>query len=216
MATGVAPAFEIVTVADLLERLGGIPAERVRWQPLPGTATEEDVIEIERRENRLCELVDGVLVEKAMGFRESVLASFLIGELYKFVAPRKLGLVAAPDGMMRLAAGLVRMPDVSFISWARLPGGKIPKAPIPRLAPDLAVEVLSPGNTAAEMERKRREYFKAGVSVVWLVDPVARRVTVYTAPDQFRVLAESETLDGGQVLPGFALSLRELFADLDR
>jgi hypothetical protein len=82
------------------------------------------------------------------------------------------------------------------------------------LVPDLAVEVLSPSNTEAEMARKRQEYFAAGVRLVWMVDPDARTVTVYTAPDQSTVLGEVDTLSGDPVLPGFTLPLRDLFAEL--
>jgi Uma2 family endonuclease len=84
------------------------------------------------------------------------------------------------------------------------------------LAPDLAVEVLSAGNTPGEMARKRQEYFAAGVRLVWLVDPEARPVEVFTAPEQPTILHEEHTLEGGAVLPGLALPLRELFAELDR
>src|SRR5207244_2699767 len=100
----------IRTLADLLERLGAIPPARVRFQPAPGTATEEDVIAAGQRENRLCELVDGVLVEKAMGFREACLAGALLALLREFVVPRNLGLVSGADGMIRLFPGLVRIP----------------------------------------------------------------------------------------------------------
>jgi len=214
MATSVASSSEILTLADLLERLG-VPAERVRWHPLPGTATKEDVVALDDHEDRLCELVDGVLVEKPMGFKESFLACVLIEVLRKFVVPRKLGLVAGEAGMMELSPGLVLIPDVAFISKGRLPGGKVPKAAVPRVVPDLAVEVLSASNTAKEMARKRREYFEAGVILVWEVDPQARTVTVYTAPEQSTVLSEAETLRGEPVLPGFELPLRELFAEMD-
>jgi Uma2 family endonuclease len=200
----------------LLDRLGGISPRRIRFHPAPGTATEADVIEVETRENRHCELVDGVLVEKAVGYRESLLALVMSGFLRAFVVPRNLGLVSGADGMMRLFPGLVRIPDVAFVSWARVPGRRIPVDPIPDFAPDLAVEVLSRGNTDAEMARKRREYFAAGVRLVWLVDPELRIVTVFTGPEELTSLAESETLDGGDLLPGFQLPLSTLFAELDR
>jgi Uma2 family endonuclease len=161
-------------------------------------------------------LIDGVLVEKAMGFRESLLAVSLLTTLDLFVNARKLGLVAGPDGMMRLSSGLVRIPDVSFISWKDIPGGKVPEAPIPKLAPTLATEVLSESNTPAEIKRKRREYFKAGTSLMWVVDPKVRTVTVWTSVKKSQVLTESDTLDGGSVLPGFKLPLKELFSVLDR
>ena len=212
----IATATAIETLADLLAQLGGIAPARVRFRPLPGTATEKDVLDMQAHEGRLCELVDGVLVEKGMGFLESYLAGALIEILRGFVKPRHLGLVTAPDGMVRLAPGLVRIPDVAFVSWARLPSRRVPREPIPDLAPDLAVEVLSESNTADEMARKRREYFAAGVRLVWQVAPLARTVEVYTAPEQVMLLREEDTLEGGEVLPGFALPLRECFAELDQ
>ena len=118
--------------------------------------------------------------------------------------------------MMRLFPGLVRVPDVAFASWARFPEGRVPTAPIPSLAPDLAIEVLSDSNTPREMRRKRGEYFTSGVRLVWLVDPEPRTVSVYTAPEEVSELGEDDTLDGGDVLPGFSLPLRDLFAELDR
>lgn len=206
----------IETLAELIDQLGGIPLERIRFRPAPGTATEQDVIEVEARDNRLCELVDGVLVEKAMGYSDSILAGLIIRLLGNYVGPRNLGYVSGADGMMRLFPGLIRMPDVAFASWACFPDGILPEEPAPDLAPDLAIEVLSRGNTPREMERKRREYFDAGVQLVWMVDPRARTVTVFSSPDAFVELAADQKLDGGDVLPGFTLALPELFAELDR
>jgi Uma2 family endonuclease len=203
-------------MADLLDRLGNIPPSRIRFHPPPGTATEADVIEADTRHDRLCELVDGVLVEKAMGLRESFLAIALGSFLREFVVPRNLGLVSGEAGMMRLFAGMVRIPDVAFASWARLPGRRVPVEPIPDLVPDLAVEVLSRSNTEEEMARKLREYFAAGVRLVWLVDPEARTVAVYTSAEQFTLLDQTQALDGGDVLSGFTLPLSQLFAELDR
>lgn len=202
----------LVTIGDLLEELGDIPPGRVRLRPAPGTATERDVIAVEASENRLCELVDGVLVEKVMAYYESRVAVVICTFLENYLEEHDLGIVAGADGMMRLAPGLVRIPDVSFVSWKRLPGRRVPRDPIARLAPDLAVEVLSEGNTEKEMARKLREYFTAGAQVVWIVDPDARTVAVYTAPDDCTVLQERQTLTGGDLLPGFALPLRKLFA----
>jgi Uma2 family endonuclease len=205
-----------VTLADLLDHLGDIAPGRIRLHPPPGTATEDDVLRANDQDGSLYELVDGVLVEKAMGFRESLLAAALIEVLRRFVRQHNLGLVTAPDGMMRLAAGLVRLPDVAFISWGRLPQRRVPTAPIPDLAPDLAVEVLSAGNTFREMARKCREYIAAGVRVVWLVDPETRTVAVHTRLENATVLSESDMLQGGEVLEGFTFSVRALFAELDQ
>ncbi|HEY7327653.1 MAG TPA: Uma2 family endonuclease [Gemmataceae bacterium] len=204
-----------MTVADLLKKLGNVPPERVLLDPTPGTATEKDVLDMERRRGRTCELVDGVLVEKAMGLEESFLAGWLIHLLYQFLAKHKLGILAGEQGPFRLWPGLVRIPDVSFISWNQLPNGKIPKQPIPDLYPDLAVEVLSRKNTKAEIDRKLHEYFRSGTRLAWVVDPRKRSVRVYTAPDQFRLLTEEQSLDGGDVLPGLNLPLREVFAQLE-
>jgi Uma2 family endonuclease len=216
MAVLVPPVHGAETMADLLERLGNVPLHRIRARPAPGHATEADVLAVHRDENLICELVDGVLVEKAMGFRESGLAVILSTLLNVFVLPRNLGVVTGPDGTVRLMAGLVRIPDVAFTSWDRMPGRRRPTNPIPDLAPDLAVEVLSASNTDAEMLRKRHDYFNANVRLVWEFDPNSRTVTVYTSPTQKTVLDETMTLDGGAVLPGFALSVRDFFAELDR
>jgi Uma2 family endonuclease len=112
--------------------------------------------------------------------------------------------------------GLVRLPDVGFVSWDRLPGRRVPDEPIPNVVPDLAVEVLSPSNTAREMSRKRGEYFRAGVRLVWEIDPRTRTARVYTSETVFTDLTAGDELDGDPVLPGFRLPLAVLFAELDR
>jgi len=206
----------VETLADFVDRLGGVPLDRIRFRPVPGTATENDVLEIERRENRLFELVDGVLVEKAVGYRESLLAVAIATYLNQYVLPRNLGLVTGEGGMLRLFPGLVRIPDVAFVRWESIPGGQVPKDPIPDLAPDLAVEVLSRSNTPQEMKRKRNEYFAAGVRVVWMIDPEARAVSVFTAPAESKQLTSADTLTGAPVLTDFSLPLSELFNHLDR
>jgi Uma2 family endonuclease len=201
---------EIKTLADLRKRLGGIPLDRIWFHPAPGTATEKDVIEAEARENRLCELVDGTLVEKAVGFEQGRLALRLGHLISSYLDENDLGVCVGADGMMRIAAGLVRIPDVSFVSWDRLPGRESPEEPIPDLAPDLAVEILSEGNTKAEMVRKVREYFEAGVTLVWLIDPKKRIAQVYTRIGKSVLIRADQTLDGGDVLPGFSVKLSDL------
>jgi len=197
-----------MTSLDRLRRdLGDIPLERIRLLPIPGTATERDVTAIDAHQDRLCELVDGVLIEKPPGFLESCVASRLIHYLEDYSFPRDLGFTVGEGGMMRLRPGLVRIPDVSFICWDRVPGGRVPDLDIAPFAPDLAVEILGPGNTRREMLRKLREYFAAGARLVWLVDPVARTAEVYTSVDRCVTLDENGVLDGGDVLPGFRLRL---------
>ena len=206
----------IKTLADLLDRLGGVPLERIRFRPFPGTATVQDVIDVERLEGRLCELVEGVLLQKVTGFARSGQVAFLAGLLNAFVIPRNLGLVTGPDGAVELMADLVRIPDVAFTRWERMPGRSCPTAPVPRLAPNLAVEVLSRSNTPGEMRVKRQDYFTAGVELVWEIDPSARTVAVYTSTTDVTTLTVADTLDGGSALPGFTLRLQDLFAELDR
>lgn len=201
------------TAVDLVEHFGPIPLNRVRTDPPPGSATEQDVIEIHDRENRLCELLDGTLLEKTTGSFESYLALYFGHLLTAFVHDHQLGIVLGADGMVRLARGLVRIPDVSFISWQRLPGRVFPREEIWTLAPDLAVEIISRHNTREEMERKLLDYFGTGVRLVWYVYPTTREVRVYTSPDRYVTLGNQDSLDGGDVLPGFQLPLATLFAE---
>jgi Uma2 family endonuclease len=203
------------TVADIAARLGPIPLWRIRTDPPPGTATEMDVLRIQSQEDRLCELVDGILVEKTVGYEESLLAGWILTLLNNFVVPRRLGFVAGEAGMLKIGKGLVRIPDVSFISRRRVPGGKRPKGPIAGVVPDLAIEILSESNTPKEMRHKLREYFKSGVRLVWYVDRLARTVEVYTAVNHRIVVTGSQTLTGGDVLPGFKVKLKDLFATED-
>lgn len=214
MPTSLTTGPQTQTVADLLRELGDIPPERVR--PPIGTARVQDVIDIAAREKRLCELVEGTLVEKVAGFRESVLAVALISVLNELVRRQNLGLVTGESGTMQIFGGLVRIPDVAYVSWDRTPDGRVPQDPAPELVPDLAVEVLSESNTPGEMRRKRREYFEAGVRLVWEIDPRTRTAAVYTDPERQETLSKDQAPDGGDVLPGFTLPLRDLFAELNR
>lgn len=211
MTTSIADPPAIETLDDLLQRLGRVPLNRIRFHPAPGTAKDADVLLSTQGNRQICELVDGVLVEKPMGYYESLLAGILIQLLRNFLDQHDLGVVLGADGTLRLLPGLVRIPDVSFIAWERFPNRELPREPIPDLVPDLAVEVLSESNTEAEMERKLQEYFAAGVRLVWYVEPEPPRVRVYTSPSDFRQLVEAETLDGGTVLPGFQLTIQEWF-----
>jgi Uma2 family endonuclease len=207
----------IKTVAELIEHLGGIPTARIAFEPMPGTATEEDVIAAEcEPRKRLCELIDGVLVEKPMGVKESLIAVAIIGFLGRFVNENGLGVVLGEGGMLRLWPGRVRIPDVCFISWERIPGNEFPDEPIPDLAPDLAIEVLSRGNKKKEMRIKRRDYFQSGVHAVWEIQPKTQTAEVYKSPTKRLRIGPDGALDGGTILPGFELPLKELFARLKK
>ncbi|HZW29540.1 MAG TPA: Uma2 family endonuclease, partial [Isosphaeraceae bacterium] len=186
------------TVADLLRRLGNVPAHRVRLHPTPGTATEKDLIRNNESKfkSAICELVDGCLVEKPMGWEEAAIAGLIIHFLIAFVRPRKLGTVLPPDGMLRLVPGLVRVPDVSFLARGKLTRSKRGGQRVPSVAADLAVEVISKSNTRAEIARKVVEYCAAGTRLAWVVDPKTETVRVHQSPRKFAVLKAGDILDG--------------------
>jgi Uma2 family endonuclease len=207
---------ELETMADLWERLGRVPLDRIRLHPAPGTATVDDVIRIDEKENRLFELVDGTLVEKAMGAEESNVAWVTGLFIGMYLRQNDLGTCLGEAGFLRISAGLVRAPDLSFISWAKLPNRKLPRKRVPHLIPDLAIEVISKSNTPAEIRRKLGEYFDAGVRLAWVIDPRKRTARVHASARRSTLIREDQSLDGGDVLPGFSVRLAELFKNLER
>ena len=214
MSTVAPPQIEM-TVEELAARVGAIPFWRIRTDPPPGTATEEDVERTRREEGVLCELIDGVLVEKAVSDETTTLAAEIITFLNVFVRPRRLGWIQAPDGFTRLFGTQLRAPDVSFVRRDQRPGGKLLKRGYAEVAPALVVEVFSPGNTMREMEQKRHEFFAAGTELFWIVYPDRQEVEISTDPETHRILAQDDTLDGGTVLPGFSVKVGEIFAALE-
>jgi len=200
-----------LTAADVAARFGPIPLRRIILDPPPGTATEDDVIEHLRRTGRVCELIDGILVEKDVSWETSTIAAEIIYLLTAFLRERRLGgKIAGEQGMSWLPVGRLRGPDVSYVSPARLPADPS-RTPYPELVPNLAIEVLSPGNTTKEMDEKLDDYFDSGVEVVWLVDPKTRSVRVYTTRDSEKVLSAADVVNGGTVLPGFTVKVSDLF-----
>jgi len=217
MATATTKRPKFDNFAALLQQLGGVPLERIRLEAPPGTATEKDVLALRAGpERRLCELVDGVLVEKAMSVHGSLLATEIIQLLGPFVRANTLGIVLGADGMIRTFPDQVRIPDVCFISWDRYPSEEVPDEGISSFVPNLAVEVLSPGNTKAEIDRKLRDYFLAGVELAWVINPKTQTAKAYTSPEDVLPIGKTGSLDGGAVLPGFRLSLKQLFTCLRR
>ncbi len=204
------PIGESETIAALLAGLGDIDPTRVRFRPTPGTATGADLVALNDRRSGIFELVAGVLVAKPTGKLESLLAGAIIALLRAFVIPHDLGIITAPDGMMRLG------PDIAFIAWDRIPAGPVTEESLAAVVPDLAIAVLSPSHTRSEMARKRREYFAAGVRLVWEVDPRTRTVAIYDPHGSPTLLDVTMNLDGANVLPGFRLPVANLFAELDR
>jgi Uma2 family endonuclease len=216
MATVSDTGLPIWTASEVIARFGDIPIARIRTTPPPGEATESDVIELHDHHDRLCELIDGTLVEKAIGWKESELAIIIARLLGNFASANHLGKVFGSDGMFRLKPEQIRIPDVAFISKQRFAGRTLAPGAFWELGCDLAVEVISPSNTRREMERKLADYFAAGVGVVWLVYLTTREVVVYSSPNSSTTLRGDDRLDGGELLPGFSVSVAQLFAALDQ
>ena len=207
IATTTGPA----TVAELLENLG-VPACRVRLHPPLGHATEHDAAESKNLHGAICELVDGTLVEKPMGFYESHLGHILAFFIESYLTHHRLGFVVGESGASRTIPGRVRMPDVGFYSWNHFPGRTLPAGGVLDVPADLVVEILSPSNTRTEMEQKRREYFASGTRLYWEVLPETRQVRVFTDANMHTLLGENDSLVGEPVLPGFVLSIQEWFS----
>lgn len=164
----------------------------------------------------LYEVVDGRIVETpCMGVRETLVASWLIRLLNTSEVANGLGLVIS-EVLINLdpARGLKRRPDVAFVTFERWPR----RSPVPDgdawdVIPDLAVEVVSPSNTAAEVMDKLDEYFRAGVRLVWVIYPVQQKVYAYRSPTDVRILQPGDDLEGGAVLPTLRLPVGTIFGD---
>ena len=198
--------------ATFLASLGGVPLHRVIFDPPPGTVTAAYYEAVDGRvDGVLVELVNKTLVEKTMGADESRIGSNVLGFIWNHVRHAKLGFVMMADGMVRMAGGNRRMPDVAVYLKTDYPGGRRPKEKVSSLPPRLAVEVLSEDNTAAEIDMKLTEYFAAGCRLAYVIDPATRTARRHTAAREFAEIPADGELDGGDVLPGFAVALAELF-----
>ena len=163
------------------------------------------------------ELVNGELVERHMGAESSWIASNLIVLMAVFYRGRVPGHLFTTDCGYQCYSddpGKVRKPDVSFVRKGRFPKDRIPKGYI-RIAPDLAVEVLSPNDLADDAEAKVEEYLDAGVRLVWVISPKAETVTVYRDDRSAVKLHEADELSGENVLPGFRCKVSDLFVAAD-
>jgi Uma2 family endonuclease len=176
--------------------------------PVPPTRLAEE-------NEEFYEIIDGKKVEMPpMSVYAGVIASRLSGAINGYAKPRKLG-EAVTEVLFQLPTlvGRNRRPDVAYVSADRWPRGR----PIPpkdnawEVVPDLGIEVVSPSDFAEELLEKIEEYFRAGVRLVWVVYPLRRAVHVYESLDRIRGLRENSELEGDDVLPGFRLSLSELF-----
>src|SRR5215208_6406236 len=153
------------------------------------------------------ELIDGEPVEMTPSADESSsIGATILGFLAQYVRESRLGRLYGADGGFVLFPdrATVRVSDAAFVRADRAPQGEARKS-FPRLAPDLVVEVLSPSDRASEVVAKLEMYQEAGVPLIWLVDPDNETVTIIAAGQPTRVLKQGDTLDGGDVLPGFTV-----------
>jgi len=184
--------------------------------PRPESMTVDDLLRLPDDGNRY-ELSRGKLIVLSLAsYWSSMIAAAIATKVGTFVLEHRLGVVAGADGGMLLEQDpdTLRAPDVSFVRRDRIPadirwGGFIP------VAPDLAVEVLSPSDRMIEVNRKIRDYLLAGTRLVWVVDPDDRSALVYHPDRPVEIVGPDGTLDGEDVLPGFSLVLAELWSELD-
>lgn len=159
------------------------------------------------------ELVRGRIVREPLpGAEHGWLTARLFHEIDARVRVAGLGLTLIETGfLLSVEPPTVRGPDVAFVGLDRLPKERLPKG-FWKLAPDLAVEVVSPSNSAAEIQEKVLEYLSAGSRLVWVVDPKTQTVTAYRSPNDIRILFLDDVLSAEDILPGFQLALADLFA----
>jgi Uma2 family endonuclease len=159
--------------------------------------------------DRLFELIQGEIVEKMPTEEHGELAANLVVALHSFVVPRKLGRVGVEiRHRMPNDTRNSLLPDVSFIAGKR---PSVTEGSVPQM-PDLAVEIKSPDDSLKDLRDKANYYLLNGTRLVWIVDPVKRLVITLT-PDDEQILLENEVLDGGDVLPGFTMPVKDIFAD---
>lgn len=160
------------------------------------------------------ELVDGQLVETNMSLESNWIATRIAQLIGNHLDRTPLGMVFGDGATYQCFPDdleMVRKPDVSFIRSGRLPPGQFEHGHC-RIAPDLAVEVVSPNDLHTDLTRKLEDYFSAGVPLVWVVEPELRLVTVYEQGGKsIRQVRSGEELTAGDVLPGFHVAVADLF-----
>jgi Uma2 family endonuclease len=176
--------------------------------------TPEDVWQLSQQGESF-ELIDGELYPMAPSkLRHSRVAGRIATFIGHYALEHRLGESYVAEPGFQLPTANVLAPDVAFISSARL----LPETDAPgfdKIAPDLAVEVMSESNTKVEMHRKVQLFFAAGTRLIWIVYPKSRTIYVYTAPDKITVLQGDTVIDGGDVLPGFSVRLADIFGRMD-
>ena len=176
----------------------------------PVPLTPEDVERACERDGKLYELIDGELKEKKVGFEALFIAGQIIARLNAHFYPHEGA--AATEVMIYCFENKRhgRKPDVVYVKLSRLPGGRIPTGDV-FIAPDLAVEVLSPGNSGTEVDEKLDEYLGAGVSLVWIVNPERSTIRVFRQDGTHRLFHAADVIENEPALPGFRLVVGDVF-----
>ena len=167
------------------------------------------------KDDSLYEIINGQVLEKPVSAKATWIASFLIQHLGHFVLAHRLGWVVV-EMLFRIdrAMDLQRRPDMAFVPFDRWPRSRqVPEGATWDVVPDLAVEIISPSNTADGVMAKVEEYFRAGSRLVWVIYPNQCKVYAYESPTSVRILQVGDDLDGGAVVPGFRLPVAVLFED---
>lgn len=195
---------------------------------LPALLTADEFLAVGNPDNAKLELVRGEVrsMSPASGGHGTVSLN-LVGRLWPYVRARRLGhvfgdnvgflLPLPPDAQRRSPDGeprdTVRSPDAAFVRRDRIPLRGFGRGWV-RLAPDFAVEVLSPDETTSDTNEKLDDYRAAGTQLLWVIDPEKRLVTVYAADAPTRWFRSGDTLDCGDVVPEFTIAVDELFEDV--
>ncbi len=176
--------------------------------------TEEELLALEHPGYK-CELVNGEIVMSPVFLLHDIICMTIAKALGVFVGKSKLGFVAGSNAGFYMSNGNLRCPDVSFVSRERAKSNpKFPKAFF-QGAPDLAVEVLSPNDTFESLHEKLVEYFESGRLLAWVVNPQDQTVHLYHSSEPLQMLRRGDKIDGEDVLPGFSLSVSEIFDELN-
>lgn len=176
----------------------------------PPPLTPEEVERACERDGKLYELIDGELSEKKVGMLALFVATRIAERLNAQLYPHEGA--AACEVMIYCFNGRHhgRKPDVVYVKLTRLPNGVVPKGDI-FIAPDLVVEVLSPGNSGTEVDDKLAEYLGAGVSLVWIVNPDRRSIRAFRRDGTHRLFGAADVIDNEPALPGFRLLVSDVF-----
>ncbi len=175
------------------------------------TADEfEHLVDLPENQDRLLELIYGEVIEKMPTEEHGVITANIMAPLHTVATPKRLGRLGVKV-RQRLPQDRLnsRMPDISF-STAQRP--MVRKGGVPEM-PDLAVEVKLPDDSVRQMREKAAYYLDNGARLVWLVYPHKRLIKVYSPDADVEILVEGDTLTGGDVLPGFAMPVAQVFAD---